>query len=78
MSILQFSESKSSASFISTAWPGTWRVASCISRNSVCRPVPESVVDQPARECRREMGSVTDLGERSRSVTGVFDCEDSG
>lgn len=43
-------------------------LASCISRNSDCRLVPESVVDQLTRQCRREMGSGTDLGERSRSV----------
>ncbi|MFC8868091.1 hypothetical protein ACFUAC_10610 [Streptomyces sp. NPDC057148] len=30
-------------------------VASFISRNSVCRPVLESVVDQPTRKCRGEM-----------------------
>lgn len=34
-------------------------MASFISRNSDCRPVPESVVDQSARECRREMTALS-------------------
>lgn len=40
------------ASLTSAASP---HLASFISRNSDCRPVLESAVDQPARECRREM-----------------------